>query len=156
MFSSVADLLLARGDLGTRMSERDAVDDDTGRSGERPERITRKPAAQITDLHLLWRDRAVAGHGEHEVRGLIRQAPRHPAPTVPGRALRSTAVLGRSRRGQLEFFVGDDGAGVDRAARAIERVIDEVECARLESKSVASAREIPTVSGPPVLSWSPR
>ena len=100
--------------------------------------------AQIADLDLLRRDHVVEADGQDDVVRLIRQhgGVRH----EQGWRRRGDfdADAGEAARRQETVGIRDGGAGMDRAAGAIEGVVDEVERALMgEVGSRRRARSAP-------------
>ena len=85
-------------------------------------------AAEIADLDLLGHNRAVRRDGHDEVLRLVREHGRVRAPAAPALEAPTTSRTRANSPGVSEQIgIGDGGAGVDRAARPVERIVDEIE-----------------------------
>ena len=95
--------------------------------GARPLRITRRPSCSAPVSTSFGHDRAVGGDGHHHLARLVGHDGGRRHQQRRGRSL----VASRSRANwpgrDGEVRIGDGGAGVDRAAAAVERVVDEIE-----------------------------
>ena len=122
----------------------DAVDDHAVGGGE-ARADDPQTVAEIAQLDLLRRHNVVRPDGQDDVLRLIGQyrSIRH----EQGRRRRRDrqADTGEAARRQKQIAVGDGGARMDRAARPIERVVDEVERA-LASEGFSSLSDTSTLS----------
>ena len=99
----------------------------TRSEASRPERMTLQAVAKIAQLNLLRRHHVVWPDGQDDVLRLIGQHAKHPARARQAPAARPPGERGRIRPASEAGRCSDGGARMNRAARPIEGVIDEVQ-----------------------------
>ncbi len=114
--------------LRARQGDRDAVDDHLV-GGSQARADDPQAVAKIAELDLLGRHDVVRPDGQDDVLRLIRQhrRVRHEQSRRWWRGFQAHA--GEATRRQEQVAVGHGGAGMNRAAGPVERIVDEVECA---------------------------